>query len=102
MPRSFDLVDVLAPRQVNCPILVVEDDPQARVVFQLLLQGERYPVVTAADGLDAARCISALRPSLVLLDLDLPLLDGRAVTPTPARLRGRVADDCCRRDESSC
>jgi DNA-binding response OmpR family regulator len=50
--------------------------PQLRVMFQLLLEGEGYPVVVAADGLEAVR---AMRPSLVILDLELPLLDGQAV-----------------------
>ena len=61
------------------PILVVEDDPQLRVMFQLLLEGEGYPVIVAADGLEALRAVRATRPSLVLLDLELPLLDGYAV-----------------------
>jgi CheY-like chemotaxis protein len=78
------LFDHRVPRAVNTPVLVVEDDPQLRAVFQLLLEGEGYPVVTAADGLEALRAARTMRPSLVILDLALPLLDGHAVG---ARLR---------------
>jgi two-component system OmpR family response regulator len=50
-----------------------------RTVFQLLLEGEGYPVVAVADGLEALRAARTIRPSLVILDLALPLLDGHAV-----------------------
>jgi DNA-binding response OmpR family regulator len=78
-PRPLHLIDHREPRQVSTPILVVEDDPQLRIMFQLLLEGEGYPVVAAADGLEAVRAVQTMRPSLVILDLELPLLDGRAV-----------------------
>jgi two-component system, OmpR family, response regulator MprA len=77
--RPDYLADYREPRVVNTPILVVEDDPQLRAIFQLLFEGEGYPVVTAADGLEALRVARTMRPSLVILDLALPLLDGHAV-----------------------
>src|SRR5207244_8324019 len=40
---------------------------------------EGYDVVAAADGLDALRAITAERPELVLLDIGMPRLDGKAV-----------------------
>jgi CheY-like chemotaxis protein len=43
-PRPLHSVDHREPRQVSTPILVVEDDPQLRDTFQLLLEGEGYPV----------------------------------------------------------
>jgi DNA-binding response OmpR family regulator len=78
-PLPIHLVDRREPRQVSTPILVVEDDPQLRIMFQLLLEEEGYPVVAAADGLEALRAVRSIRPSLVILDLELPLLDGHAV-----------------------
>jgi len=89
MARLTHVVDRREPRRVRTPILVIEDDPQPRVLFQLVLQGEGYPVVTAADGLEAVRCARATRPSVVLLDLELPLLDGQAVA---AQLRAACGD----------
>ena len=68
-PRPVHLIDRLEPRRVSTPILVVEDDPQLRIMFQLLLEGEGYPVVAAADGLEAVRAVRSMRPSLVILDL---------------------------------
>ena len=78
-PRPIHLVDRRTPRRVSTPILVVEDDPQLRLMFRLLLEGEGYPVVTAADGFEALRSVRVQRPSLVILDLELPGLDGLAV-----------------------
>jgi len=58
------------------PILVVDDDPKLRdaVVLALLLQG--YPVREAADGSEALRLIEKSHPSLVVLDMQMPVLDG--------------------------
>lgn len=78
-PRPVHLVDHREPRRASTPILVVQDDPHLRVMFQLLLEGEGYPVVAATDGLEALRAVRTMRPSLVILDLELPLLDGQAV-----------------------
>jgi CheY-like chemotaxis protein len=58
------------------PILIVDDDPS--VVGQLahvfLTRG--YRVETAANGEEALRIVDLVRPILVLLDTDMPVLDG--------------------------
>src|SRR4051812_4581351 len=77
--RPFHLIDYRQPRRVSTSILAVGEDPQLRVMFQLLLAGEGYAVVAATDGLDALRAVRSMRRSLVILDLELPLLDGQAV-----------------------
>jgi CheY-like chemotaxis protein len=59
------------------PILVVDDDPFIRDVLAELLAEEGYPVATAADGAEALRFVAATRPSLILLDMDMPVVDGR-------------------------
>jgi DNA-binding response OmpR family regulator len=80
------LVDARGPCRVSTPLLVVEDDPQLRHMMALLLEDEGYPVDTAADGLDAIRRLQERRPSLVLLDLNLPYVNGDEVG---ARIRAR-------------
>lgn len=59
-------------------VLVAEADPAARAFLSALLEAEGYQVLTAVDGQDALRQVLLHRPSLVILALDLPLMDGRA------------------------
>ena len=61
------------------PILVVDDDAKIVRLVRTYLEREGFSVVTAADGADALDAIETQRPSLVVLDLMLPELDGRAV-----------------------
>ena len=61
------------------PILVVDDDAKIVRLVRTYLEREGYMVVTAADGPAALDAIETHRPSLVVLDLMLPELDGRAV-----------------------
>jgi DNA-binding response OmpR family regulator len=61
------------------PILVVDDDAKIVRLVRTYLEREGYRVVTAADGPAALEAIESHRPALVVLDLMLPELDGRAV-----------------------
>jgi OmpR family response regulator RpaB len=59
---------------------VIDDDPQVRGLLQLTLEQAGYGVTTACDGQDAIERLSFSRPSLVLLDLMMPRLDGFGFT----------------------
>jgi DNA-binding response OmpR family regulator len=65
-------------------VLIVDDDPDIRTVMHLALAAEGYAVAEAADGGEALALLDERRPSLVLLDLNLPKLTGWDVH---ARLR---------------
>ena len=58
------------------PILVVDDDPSILAVVAQILHFEGYPVQTATDGAEALAAVDEQRPSLVLLDMRMPVLDG--------------------------
>ena len=58
------------------PVLVVDDDPYVRDVVSRILANEGYPVMGAANGAEALRSISEVRPCVVLLDMVMPILDG--------------------------
>jgi DNA-binding response OmpR family regulator len=60
-------------------VLVVEDDPSLRTLIQEALQDVGLPVKTAVDGWQALGWAIPERPSLVVLDLRLPQLDGDEV-----------------------
>jgi DNA-binding response OmpR family regulator len=61
------------------PILVVDDDAKIVRLVRTYLERDGYSVVTAADGPAALAAIEEHQPALVVLDLMLPELDGRAV-----------------------
>ena len=61
------------------PILVVDDDAKIVRLVRTYLERDGFAVVTAADGPSALEAIETHRPALVVLDLMLPELDGRAV-----------------------
>src|SRR5688572_30671960 len=58
------------------PILVVDDDTDLLNLLQEFLEAEGYLVKTATDGVEGFEQIAQERPSLVLLDVNMPLLDG--------------------------
>jgi CheY-like chemotaxis protein len=60
------------------PILVIEDDHDARDSLRSLLEDFGYQVLTAADGLSAFELLRSgkPRPSMILLDLMMPIMDG--------------------------
>jgi DNA-binding response OmpR family regulator len=58
------------------PIVVADDDPTVRDAIATSLELQGYPVRTAPNGREALQWIEAERPSLVLLDLHMPVLDG--------------------------
>lgn len=61
-------------------ILIVDDHPMVREGLRSMLAGESVRVVgEAGTGAEAVRAVSMLAPDLVLLDLELPDLDGIAV-----------------------
>ena len=74
-------------------VLIVDDDGPFRVLARALLQAEGFDVVgEAADAASALASVRSLRPSVVLLDVQLPDLDGFEVArqlaeePEPPRV----------------
>ena len=60
----------------DAPILVVDDDPSILATVSEILEFEGYLVVTAANGVEALEVIEQHEPSLILLDMRMPVLDG--------------------------
>ncbi|MBX6770207.1 MAG: response regulator [Chloroflexi bacterium] len=69
-----------APRVDTAPLaLVVDDDPSIRTLVRYILEAEGIDVETARNGLEALVKIAHRRPSIVLLDLDMPGCNGEIV-----------------------
>lgn len=60
-------------------ILVVEDDDKIVNLLRLYLAREGFAVAAASDGREALEAVPRVRPSLIILDLMLPHLDGLEV-----------------------
>jgi CheY-like chemotaxis protein len=67
------------PESSRSKVLVVEDDAQLARLYVTALALRGIGAVRVADGIAALRSLEEQRPDLVLLDLMLPVLDGRAV-----------------------
>ena len=61
-------------------VLHIEDDPRNRLLVRKLLVADGHEVVDATDGLEGVRSALTTRPDLVLVDLNIPGLDGNEVT----------------------
>jgi two-component system, cell cycle response regulator DivK len=61
-------------------ILIVEDQEDLRGVLRTLLTGSGYDVVEAADGQAGVAKAQSERPDLILMDIQLPVLDGYDAT----------------------
>jgi CheY-like chemotaxis protein len=61
-------------------ILVVDDFDDTRLMMRLWLQRRGYRVVEAADGLQALEVARRESPHLVIMDIEMPELDGLAAT----------------------
>lgn len=61
-------------------ILVAEDFDDTRLMMKLLLEMRGHRVVEAANGQEAVEIATRERPDLILMDLNMPVLDGIAAT----------------------
>jgi CheY-like chemotaxis protein len=69
-------------------VLVVDDDDDIRGLVRVVLERGGHAVVGAADGEEALDAVARARPDLVLLDVNMPGIDGVEVT---RRLRASPA-----------
>jgi CheY-like chemotaxis protein len=69
-------------------VLLVDDEDQLRRVMKDLLEREGYTIAEAADGVEALEQADRYAPDVIVLDLNLPTLDGYSVL---SQLRSRPA-----------
>jgi type II secretory ATPase GspE/PulE/Tfp pilus assembly ATPase PilB-like protein/ActR/RegA family two-component response regulator len=86
---AFQLIDeVEAAGRGSRTILIVEDEEPLRRVLRDLLERDGYAVLEASNGVQALDQVDRGAPDLIILDLNLPQLDGYGVL---GRLRSRPA-----------
>ncbi len=67
------------PGPVGTSVLVVDDEPQVVWVLQFSLEAEGYTTFAARDGIQALSAIAEHHPTLMLLDIMMPAMDGWSV-----------------------
>ena len=70
---------ILTPITRRSRVLVVDDTESVRSLFRKLLSSDGHDVVSAADGAAALEAVQRHRPDVVLLDVDMPTMDGLEV-----------------------
>ena len=69
--------EVAAVEEARIPnVLVVDDSVTMRKVSTRLLERHHYNVATAKDGLDAIEVLAGFTPDIILLDIEMPRMDG--------------------------
>jgi len=72
-------------------ILVVEDQEDLRAILRDFLSASGYSVIEAVDGAESVAKAASQRPDLVLMDIQLPVLDGYDATRQIKALPGLEA-----------
>lgn len=61
-------------------VLIVEDHEDSRYVYQTVLEGHGFEVVTAGSGDEGLRIARELLPDVILMDVSIPVMNGWTVT----------------------
>ena len=79
--KEGDGISVMnTPSNIPPTIMVVEDDDDSRLMIRVLLEMKGYRVLEAESGEAAIAAAEVEQPGLILMDLQLPRLNGFAVT----------------------
>jgi two-component system cell cycle response regulator DivK len=65
---------------MNGTILYIEDNSDNRMLVRRVLEAEGYRVVEAEDGPEGIKLLRSMTPDLILMDINLPDIDGYEVT----------------------
>lgn len=61
-------------------ILIVEDHADTRMMYRFVLESHSYRVIEAMNGEEGIRLAESMRPSLIVMDCNLPGMDGLMAT----------------------
>jgi chemosensory pili system protein ChpA (sensor histidine kinase/response regulator) len=69
-------------REARSLVMIVDDSLTVRKITSRLLTREGFEVVTAKDGVDALQVLTEHHPDVILLDIEMPRMDGFEFTKT--------------------
>ena len=75
----------MMPFESKGTILYVEDNPDNRTLVRRILLSEDYALLEANNGFEALEVLKSSKPDLILMDINMPDMDGYTLT---ARIKG--------------
>lgn len=65
---------------MNCKVLIVEDNANNLYLMEYLLKNSGYQIISAKDGIQGLALAQAEQPNLILMDIQMPDMDGFETT----------------------
>jgi len=72
----------------DAKVLYIEDNVENRTLVKRVLEVEGYVVLEADDGIDGLRVVQKEAPDLILIDINLPEVDGYEITTRLRQMEG--------------
>ncbi|MDM8569177.1 response regulator [Thiotrichales bacterium HSG1] len=73
---QFAITDKFQTNNTNTKILLADDSLDLRSLMELYLENGGYKVITVNDGQEAVRMALQIKPDIILMDMQMPVLDG--------------------------
>src|SRR5512147_521754 len=70
----------MAPLETKGTILYIEDNPDNRLLVKRILLAEDYALLEAGNAFEALEILKSTRPDLILMDINMPDMDGYSLT----------------------
>ena len=75
-------------------VLIIDDDAATRGMLTRVLNAEGYDTITAQNGAEAVRRLVEVKPCVILLDFEMPVMDGHDFREVQKRLAPDVPIIC--------
>jgi signal transduction histidine kinase len=89
-PAPLENAERLAMKQVRRRILVVDDNAVNQIVVEALLKKDGYEVVLVSDRAQALKAVQAEAFDLILMDMQMPVMNGEEATSAIRRLESSI------------
>ena len=80
----------MGSNEIAVDVLLVDDEQDVRELISEMLSRAGYTVRTASDGRDAIEVLDHVRPSVIIMDLQMPVMNGAEFREAQRRNRDRI------------